>query len=401
VDAARTALRLIKYPGAEVVILYRRTRLEMPADSWEIRDAEEEGVKIVELTNPVEIQFVEEGSSRLKLICWKMKLGEADETGRRRPIKIEGSDFELYFDTIITAIGQQVEVDDLFTGEFPKSGVLTGRTSMDNVYIGGDVLRGPRNIITAIADGKRAADAIMKTVPVSSSHRAKRKLKLADYQIKSAKRNYSSFELTESFGKSRNPFSKEGTIKEESSRCLLCSDVCNVCVGVCPNRANVSYVVEPVEYRIQKVVKRFGSVGIEEDGVFRIEQEYQVLNIKDFCNECGNCRTFCPTSGAPYKDKPRLCLSEESFDKEANAFFIDEACGRKEIKSRREGRIETLVLIGNEYIYETVEVSVKLDKETFRVKEVDLKKSFVEGESVSMKHAAEMRMINAFGDLLF
>ncbi len=125
------------------------------------------------------------------------------------------------------------------------------------------------------------------------------------------------------------------------------------------------------------------------------------MNIADFCNECGNCRTFCPTSGAPYKDKPRLCLSEESFDKEANAFFIDDAGGRIKIKSRREGRIETLVSLEDEYIYETPDVSVKLDKKAFRIKQVELKESFVEGRSVSLRHAAEMRVINAFNDLLF
>jgi formate dehydrogenase major subunit len=140
-DCARSSIRL----GArEVMILYRRTRAEMPAFGDEIEQAEEEGIRIEELVSPLEVS-VEDGCAKgLRLI--RNRLGEPDESGRPRPIPIEGTEFELKADLVITAIGQERD-PSLFT-------------SRPGLFLAGDFLTGPRTVIEAIETGRRAAAAI-------------------------------------------------------------------------------------------------------------------------------------------------------------------------------------------------------------------------------------------------
>lgn len=103
----------------------------------------------------------------------------------------------------------------------------------------------------------------------------------------------------------------------EAARCLRCDQVCSICVTVCPNRANVAVRRQgswPLSYPVQRAVRRGEAVAVETLGSVSVGQRVQVVNIADFCNECGNCAVFCPTSGAPYRHKPRLHLSRESFE---------------------------------------------------------------------------------------
>ncbi len=155
-DAARTAIRL----GADkVIVVYRRTRKEMPASNEEIQEAFEENVEIEYLTNPTAFRVSDSGLV-VKLI--KMKLGRMDETGRRIPEPIGGSEFTIEVDLVIKAIGQEPFVPERY-------GIVTGlgrriitdkytlSTSKEGVYAGGDVSRGPSSVIEAIADGRQAA----------------------------------------------------------------------------------------------------------------------------------------------------------------------------------------------------------------------------------------------------
>lgn len=163
IDAARCAIRL----GAkEVTILYRRTYEDMPADEREVRDAVEEGVDIVTLTAPV--SFLSNDSDRVcEIQCIKMKLGEFDSGGRRKPIAIPGSEFKITVDMVIPAVSQysdlpfinkdEVEITQWGTFVTDSETLMTG---MKGVFAGGDVVRGSDVVITAIADGKKAAQSI-------------------------------------------------------------------------------------------------------------------------------------------------------------------------------------------------------------------------------------------------
>ena len=170
-DAARCSLRLQvlraqqdgNEPG-EVHIVYRRSRAEVPARAEEVHHAEEEGVIFDFLTNPVEILGNEQGNV-VGMRCIRMELGEPDASGRRRPVPIEGSEFEMAVDTVIFALGTSpnplvfVDAEGL---ERSKWGTVvadqeTGRATMPRVWAGGDVVTGAATVVSAMGAGKRAA----------------------------------------------------------------------------------------------------------------------------------------------------------------------------------------------------------------------------------------------------
>ena len=162
VDVARSALRLgVK----EVEIYYRRSRKEMPTIPEEVDEAIREGVKIHFLTSP--IKMTGRGGKVVGMECVRMRLGEPDEKGRKRPVLIEGSNFKVHADTIITAIGQRVDRKGLKGLDISQDGTVrvdpeTNETSMKGVFAGGDVVTGPGWGIDAIAAGKKGAMSIYR-----------------------------------------------------------------------------------------------------------------------------------------------------------------------------------------------------------------------------------------------
>jgi glutamate synthase (NADPH/NADH) small chain len=163
-DSARTAMRL----GAESVkVVYRRSREEMPARGAEIHHAEEEGIELFLLTNPT--QYLGDENGRLTgMVCLRMELGEPDDSGRRRPVAIEGSEFEVECDLCIVAVGSGA--NPLLTSETPDmalnkwgnvvTDIKTGKTTKQGVWAGGDIVTGAATVILAMGAGREAADSI-------------------------------------------------------------------------------------------------------------------------------------------------------------------------------------------------------------------------------------------------
>lgn len=188
-DAARTALRL----GAErVMVLYRRTRAEMPAEEIEIKEAEEEGIEFRFLVAPLEILSQEGKASAVRL--QKMELGEPDKSGRRSPVPIPGAEEIVAADTIISAIGQKVDPEGMSGVVLSKWGSVevdedTLATNIPGVFAGGDGVTGPQIAIDAIAQGGKAAQSInawlngeLKVPNYKDKYRVERKeLTSADY----------------------------------------------------------------------------------------------------------------------------------------------------------------------------------------------------------------------------
>jgi NADPH-dependent glutamate synthase beta subunit-like oxidoreductase len=156
IDAARTAIRL---GSRRVTILYRRSRAEMPADPQEIEQALEEGIKINYLTNPTRIQ---RENGKLYVTCVKMKLGEPDESGRRRPEPVKDSEFSRQYDTLISAIGQAPQTPSDFGVRLGRGSTIqvdpgTLTTNRAGVFAGGDAVTGPATVTEALAAGRLAA----------------------------------------------------------------------------------------------------------------------------------------------------------------------------------------------------------------------------------------------------
>jgi NADPH-dependent glutamate synthase beta subunit-like oxidoreductase len=159
-DVARSAIRL---GSRSVEVYYRRSKGEMPAIPEEVEEALREGIKIHFLASPV--KMIGKGKKAIGMECVKMRLGEPDKTGRRRPIPIEGSNFKVYADNIIAAIGQRVDRSGSKGFDTHPDGTIrvdpeTGETSMKGVFAGGDVVTGPGWAIDAISAGKKGAKAI-------------------------------------------------------------------------------------------------------------------------------------------------------------------------------------------------------------------------------------------------
>ena len=162
-DAARTALRL----GAEVSIVYRRSAAELPARAEEVEHAKEEGIKFELLTNPVEI-LTDDDNNVTGMKCVRMELGEPDASGRRRPVVIEGSEFELPTDAVIMALGTSPNpliastTEGLETNKWKciVADEEFGKTSKEGVFAGGDAVTGAATVILAMGAGKAAAKGI-------------------------------------------------------------------------------------------------------------------------------------------------------------------------------------------------------------------------------------------------
>ena len=397
-DAARTAKRLVG-PDGSVRIVYRRTVEEMPADAEEIDAALEEGIELIELTAP-ECLLVEDGRVTSN-VCFKMELGDNDDSGRPRPIKIEGTEFNIQVDSVISAIGQRVELD-FFPERDLQINPDTLETHLVGVYAGGDAVRGASTLIKAIADGKRVAENIRQKAAVQFGLAAApvdRPTDIDWLQVKQALRIFGPA-VPEVDPARRSGFElviqtlTEEDAREEAGRCLQCDTVCNICATVCPNRANVAYATNPKTYTIEKATVEKGAVRIEEIESVRVDQQTQIINIGDFCNECGNCGTFCPTAGEPYRIKPKFYLTAQSFAAEKNGYRLKNGV----LGARVDGNPEILRRKKDFLLYESRDVRAYLNPATLMAESVEF---FASNQGpVELRHAVKMGiLLQALGDL--
>jgi putative selenate reductase len=179
----------------------------------------------------------------------------------------------------------------------------------------------------------------------------------------------------------------EATAQGEAARCLQCDALCSVCVSVCPNRANMEFEMEPVVFTVQQAVQGPDGIEIIDLEPERISQQYQVLNIGDYCNECGNCATFCPTRGAPYQDKAKFHLTRESFDSARLGYHFT---AEDRLVFKGDHRQASLRIDSDGYTYES-EVFKAILKRDYSVRQVKLKNGA--STEVSLRPAAHMAIL--------
>ena len=388
IDAARTAKRLVGKDG-KVIMLYRRTKAEMPAGQDEIIALLDEGVELSELVAPIAVHS--NMNNLLSIECIKMQLREKDESGRRKPVPINGSEFNLEFENIITAIGQDVELDFL-PGKKLIINNKTNETQIANVFAGGDAIRGADSLINAMSDGRKAAENIIKKAIEKKQitlEKTEYKLSPQEFLRKQAFREFGvplpEIELSKRNGFDLvNPVLDEDIAVKEAQRCLYCDDVCNICVGVCPNFANIGFNANAVDIPIYKATKNDGKIEVSTERNFSITQKNQILTIGNFCNECGNCNTFCPTSGAPYKTKPQFYLTGESFMNEPIGYYYSEGV----LKFKNNDHLEILSINENFLTYESDFVSAKFSNDNFTLIDIQFNSDSV--DEVNLYKAAEM-----------
>ena len=393
-DAARTAKRLVGKNGS-VSVVYRRTIKQMPADFDEILGVLEDDIEVIELVSPIKIN-VKEGKV-VSLSCEKMKLGKKGSDGRARPIAIPNSEFKIKADAIIPAFGQDV-VLDFVDKKLLQTKSNSYETQLSNVFIGGDALRGGSTVIHAVGDGRKIAEEIIeKATKIRPEYDIVGQKEITTRQliIKKTKKEYSKAVYdapdanTSNFKIISVTLTKEQAV-EEASRCLLCDEICDICTSVCPNLALYSFDVEPIAFNLQKLVFKNNEVFVEDDGKFEVSQQHQILHLADWCNECGNCDTFCPSAGAPYKVKPHLYLDYNTFRLEDKSYYI-KSNQEERIYYINDGIISSLTKENNRYSYQINENIIQLNIENFTITDYDIKGK--EEFEIDLRQVAEMSVI--------
>jgi len=293
-DSARAALRI---KGVEKVhIIYRRTKKYMPADLEEYEAALKEGVVFHELLLPVEYK-----DNKLKCQAMMLVNSLKDKRKQVRPVTDKYESFEI--DTVISAIGESVDKEFLKANNITEkrsrhiqSSELNGKAG-NNVFLIGDAQTGPATVVKAIAGGKNIAEYIIQKEKQS-------KITKPDIERKNAA--IIEYSLSEK-GKVYNYESIE------NNKCLNCNSLCTKCVDVCPNRANMA---------INTISEQL------------FNDAFQIVHIDSICNECGNCYTFCPHNGAPYKDKLTYFDNAESYKASNNPGFYFLDVNNKDVKLR-------------------------------------------------------------------
>ena len=290
-DCARLAKRLTDVE--HVMIVYRRDLCNMPADEEELAFVLEEGIRFIELSSPI-------SHADGVLVCEQMILGAMDASGRQQP-EPTGVYFELAVDIVISALGERTD-----TSYYQSQGIQVDcygfaqldsfyQTNLPSVYVIGDARTGPATIVEAIADAHVVCNALMMEF---SDVEEMLDYSIPTYGIESDDTNVLPSKVTVDdtirIRSRRGHLYAQSELRAELRRCLECNTICDTCVEVCPNRANVS---------------------------IWLHGRPQVLHIDALCNECGNCESFCPYESAPYLDKFTVFSSEQAFYGSNNVGF--------------------------------------------------------------------------------
>ncbi len=401
-DCARVARRL---SGGQVSLIYRRTIDQMPADREEVSHLLEEGIDVLELCKPQ--QLVSEDGQLSTLICRRMVFkDDRDASGRKIPHELADADFELPLDTLILAISQDAVLD--FFDEEPiainqwgyiEVDPATFETSVPGVYAGGDVANeGPSSIVKAAAAGKAIADSILRrrspnavsieVTPFDPTtllrRRSQREWRVpAPHTPLDDRGNFNEVVLTYD----------EQQARTEAARCLDCDVYCSICVGVCPNLALQTYQTAAFELHLPQLRLEGGAIQAGPGKPFRVAQAFQVAVLTDFCNECGNCTTFCPTAGLPYRDKPRLYLDRQEFDaQQDNAFMVFRDADRWAMDARWQGATHRIELNGK-LDYKGPSFRARLNPDTFAVERAEPTGSAEDETSFSLNPCAAMYVL--------
>ncbi|MEP7300602.1 MAG: putative selenate reductase subunit YgfK [Caldimonas sp.] len=403
-DCARTAARLT---DGKVTLVYRRTMDQMPAQREELSDTIGEGVGIQELAAPNRI--VADGGRLKALRCTRMELGESDDSGRRRPVEVPNSEFDIPLDHVIVAIGQRADLSffgDQQVALTSKGYILvdpqTMETSIPGVFAGGDiVMNGPETIVQALGDGRNIARSIRAREEGKHEPEPKaghyENVDVVDMIRRRSRREprvhvpHLPFDQRRNFNEVVQPLSVADATRE-AQRCLDCHKMCSLCVAVCPNLAFITYRSVPFAASLPQLRAERGALTEVGSKPFAVEQRFQVAVLSDFCNECGNCVTFCPTSGRPYQDKPRLYLSRPEFDAQRdNAFMLFQRGDGWGMRGRFGGASHEIVLNGA-LTYTSPQLSACIDPSDFSLQSASLVAGS-EGDTHSLEPCAQMYVL--------
>jgi putative selenate reductase len=334
-----------------------------------------------------------------------MRAGERDPSGRRSSVPSGAAEVVLPADTVIVAVGQELEDEALGGLELARrrDGAIqvdpvTRETSVPGLFAGGDVIRGASSVIKAIADGRAVAEAIgarcgVALPPEPPLEKGARPAELlAKKALQARPQTVPVLPVPErgGFEEVVRGLSAEAAAAE-ASRCLDCDELCSLCVTVCPNRAMQAYAVRSLTLELPTLLARGGQLEPAGATALVVSQPVQVLKIGDFCNACGNCDTFCPTAGAPHRAKPTFWLDERGFrEAQGDAFRLTRAGEAVTLSARVDGRTHRLERRGVVAEYRSEKVHARLSADGWTVTDCRPAGPLAEGERVDLSTCATL-----------
>jgi len=185
----------------------------------------------------------------------------------------------------------------------------------------------------------------------------------------------------------------EQQAQTEAARCLDCHQYCSICVGVCPNLALQTWQSEPFEVLLPDLCLGSDGINTTEGKPWSVEQAFQIAVLTDFCNECGNCTTFCPTAGEPYRDKPRLYLDRAEFEaQQDNAFMVFREADRWAMDARWQNETHRIEL-NDKLDYQGPLFSARLNPDTFATEQIEVTATARDGDKLSLEPVAAMYVL--------
>jgi len=299
-----------------------------------------------------------------------------------------------------------VDRDNEETSIFTDTGYIatdpdTFETSVSGVLAVGDVAaHGPQSIVLAAGDGKAMADALITKVkgPQEVATASNGHFDFHDLIKRRAHREYRTpvsftpLDQRNNFDETIITYTPEEAMVE-AGRCLDCHEICSLCVGVCPNMALMTYTAEPFIRFLPDLKAVKGQIEVGESREFRADQRYQIAVLTDLCNECGNCTTFCPTAGEPYRDKPRLYLDRPDFEAQSdNAFMMTKSGDTIAIEARWEGETHRLE-IGGEMLYTSPSLEARVEPRSFSLIQASPGNAALEGQVLNLEVCASMYVV--------
>jgi NADPH-dependent glutamate synthase beta subunit-like oxidoreductase len=323
VDCVRSAVRL---GASEVKMVYRRGMDEMPSSPEEIHEAQQEGVELILLASPVEIVADTSGSVSV-LRCVRNRLGEPDASGRRRPVTIEGSEFDIETDIVIAAVSQDPDLSWIDVDlEVTRWGTVrihqgTGMTSVAGLFAAGDIALGAANVIEAVADAHKAAEGIHRYLGGSDSPAKSLEAKalpgyardMVDYERPREEQPVIALAERESFEAEVELGYSKSTAIEQARRCYFCQIqvsqtenpcvLCGACVEVCPK--DTIDLIRPDGTIIRPedlMLPRAGQPGDQQLPAIAPSERASIVIDDDGCIRCGLCAAYCPTKTLVLKE---------------------------------------------------------------------------------------------------
>lgn len=394
-DVARAAIRLVGEDGY-VSLMTLGGQDDLKLDKESINAILEEEIEIFDHCRPKNFIVADGKIDSIEIVDVEVDLKSRSKKVTYKDIKDSEQSFK--FDVVIPCTSRIPAVG--FT-DIKKLKISEGSylTKLTNVYAGGAVTNPDISVMHAVLDAKLAAGEIAEASGIEvpeTLFAGKKNVDLQQLKVKRAQiekpnkpeiipvvNRMDATPIVKTF--------KPVSALREAARCLQCDMLCNVCVGVCPNKAMLGFEVDTKTLKIPTITLNGAEFFVSFPNMLPIGQKHQILVVTDWCNDCGNCTTFCPFAGQPHKDKLRLHFNHESFNEDENGLLALRNEKYIDLTLKNDGKLAQLTENWDAYIFENDDCMAVLEKETFNIQQITIFDDDI--QILEIPEIAEMKML--------